>query len=374
MAIREQSLTSMRPLIVRFAAFGDVVLLTTLIELLSRRYGGPVDILGSGNWTSKLLANDPRVGHVQLVTSRKSPYWMCPSQWRAIDWLRGRAPGPVFLCEPDGKSQWLLDHAGIPRTAVLRSFDYQAPDQIQFSRWWEQIGQLSPQQFAVPPLNLATLDSAPRLYCSAEDRASCDTWLRHRGLGEVPLIMIQPGNKRTLKRGRIAALTDNKYWPVERWVELVRELLRLAPTAQVLLCGVPAEAGVLDAIYRQLNSARVHDLSAELTVQRLLPLLERADGMISVDTGPAHAAAALDCPLIVMFGNKDQRVWCPRSRLGRVIPIGGAAGAGSSLRDISVAQALAAWSQLPKRGGADEDVAPHAECLPVQRAGGASNI
>lgn len=36
------------PLIVRFAAFGDVVLLTTLIEFLSRQFGMPVDLLGSG--------------------------------------------------------------------------------------------------------------------------------------------------------------------------------------------------------------------------------------------------------------------------------------------------------------------------------------
>jgi heptosyltransferase-2/heptosyltransferase-3 len=350
----------MRPLIVRFAAFGDVVLITTLVELLSRRYGGPVDILGSGNWTAGLLANDPRVGHVQLVTSRKSPYWICPSQWQAIGWLRQRTAGPVYLCEPDGKSQWLLERAGIPRSAILRAFDYQATNQIHFSRWWEQIGQLSPLQFAVPPLDLATLDSAPRLHCSAEDRADCGVWLRQRGLGDAPLILIQPGNKRTLKRGRIAALTDNKYWPVKRWAELVRELLRLAPTAQVLLCGVPAEAGILDAIRRQLSSTRVHDLSGELPVQRLLPLLERAECMISVDTGPAHAAAALDCPLVVMFGEQDQRVWCPRSRAGRVIALGGAAGNASKLSDISVAQTLAAWSQLPKRQTAVKAAAPQA--------------
>jgi ADP-heptose:LPS heptosyltransferase len=84
-------------------------------------------------------------------------------------------------------------------------------------------------------------------------------------------------------------------------------------------------------------------------VPRLLALIERAHSMISVDTGPAHAAAALDCPLTVMFANADQRWWRPRSRLGRVAVLGGAAGADSRLVDIEVRAVLAAWSALGGR-------------------------
>jgi heptosyltransferase-2/heptosyltransferase-3 len=370
----------MQPLIVRFAAFGDVVLLTSLIEALHQRFGAAVDILGSGAWTPQLLRHDPRVGDIQLVSSRKAHYLLCPSQWRAVSWLRNRPTGPVYLCEPDAKSQWLLDRAGVPRDCVLRAFDFPASEQVHFSEWWQQIGRLTPPQFAAHVRPSTTpIDPVPRLYPSALDRSDCKTWLRLRGLLGEPLILIQPGNKRTLKRGRIAALGDNKYWPIERWAALVRELLDAEPRAQILLCGVPSEAGITGAIRQQANSARVHDLSMELPVRRLLPLLERAAGMISVDTGPAHAAAALDCPLVVMFGDQDQRVWRPRSRLGRVIAIGGAAGAGSRLRDISVAQTVTAWRQLPKRiAPGDHDTgndhfAQSESLLSLQRSGGASN-
>jgi heptosyltransferase-2/heptosyltransferase-3 len=78
-------------------------------------------------------------------------------------------------------------------------------------------------------------------------------------------------------------------------------------------------------------------------------LIARATGMISVDTGPAHAAAALDCPLVVMFGEQDQRVWRPRSRQAAVIVVGGAAGAHSKLLDIGVDEVVAAWNQLFQR-------------------------
>ena len=72
--------------------------------------------------------------------------------------------------------------------------------------------------------------------------------------------------------------------------------------------------------------------------------------MISVDTGPAHAAAALDCPLTVMFAHADQRWWRPRSRLGRVGVVGGSAGQASRLMDLAVPQVLGAWSALGGRG------------------------
>ena len=121
------------------------------------------------------------------------------------------------------------------------------------------------------------------------------------------------------------------------------------PGARVFLTGAPVEHAVIESIRRAADSPRVHNLATDMTVPRLLALLERADSMISVDTGPAHAAAALDCPLTVMFANADQRWWRPRSRLGRVAVLGGSAGQASRLLDIPVPQVLEAWSALGGR-------------------------
>ena len=45
----------------------------------------------------------------------------------------------------------------------------------------------------------------------------------------------------------------------------------------------------------------------ELPLPRLLALQERAHSMISVNTGPAHSAAAMGCPLVVMFTRHAHR-------------------------------------------------------------------
>jgi heptosyltransferase-2/heptosyltransferase-3 len=351
--VRSSSTAHAPPLIVRFAAFGDVVLITTMIEVLHQRYKSKVDLLSSGSWTRSILADDPRVGTVQLLTSRKTPYPLRPSQWQAVRWMRRRGIGPVYQCDPEPKAQWLVEHAGVPRGWIIRAHDFPAPQPMHWTEWWLAVALLTPpaMQPPPPPIDESAFDAVPRLYIGAQARADCEQWLAARGWLNDPLVLIQAGNKRTLKRGHRAGASDAKYWPAERWGELARGVLELWPQARVLLTGAPVEHAVVEAIRTAAASNRVHNLATDMTVPRLLALLERADSMISVDTGPAHAAAALDCPLTVMFAHADQRWWYPRSRLGHVRAVGGAAGEASRLMDISVAQVLQSWSALGGRCG-----------------------
>ena len=45
------------PLIVRCGAFGDMVMLTTLMRVVSARYGSPVDVVSSGGWKPPVRLN-----------------------------------------------------------------------------------------------------------------------------------------------------------------------------------------------------------------------------------------------------------------------------------------------------------------------------
>jgi len=355
--MRSAATSQAPPLIVRFAAFGDVVLITALVEVLYRRYGTRVDLLSSGPWTRAILADDPRIGTVQLVTSRKTPYPLRPSQWQAVRWLRRRGIGPVYQCDPEPKAQWLIEHAGVPRDWIIRAHDFPAPQPMHWTEWWRAIGELTPPALAGRVPEVAEPDTVPRLYVGAAARAECERWLAERGWGDDPLVLVQAGNKRTLKRGRRAGAGDAKYWPPQRWGELARGVLARLPAARILLTGAPVEHEVVEAIRSAAASGRVHNVATTMTVPRLLALIERADSMISVDTGPAHAAGALDCPLTVMFANADQRWWRPRSRLGRVAVTGGEAGPASRLVDLEVPAVLAAWQAL---GGRCRPAAPFA--------------
>jgi heptosyltransferase-2/heptosyltransferase-3 len=75
--------------------------------------------------------------------------------------------------------------------------------------------------------------------------------------------------------------------------------------------------------------------------------------MISVDTGPAHAAAAMGCPLVVLFARIDPRLYAPTPTTAAVriiLPPGSDLSA--PMTTIAPDTVVAAWRNLPDRAAA----------------------
>lgn len=339
------------PLVVRCGAFGDVVMLTTMIRLLHARYGQRVDVLGSGSWTLPLLAPLPETGHVHIVRSRNTPYLLCPSQWAAVRWLHARGRGPVYVCDTDSATLQLLSRAGLSADDIVqRTRDDDESDGLT-RLWpdrWLRIGMRDPSHrypaYAVEPSTYRF----PRLQVTDTDRADVTTWRAQRQL-EGPSVLFQPGNKRTHKRGNIGTASHPKYWPPQAWARVAAAIWDRLPQARIVLCGSPAEHGVLNEISAATgHDPRLYNAAKELPVPRLLALLEQAHSLVSVDTGPAHAAAALGCPLVVMFGAASPAKWRPIGP-GAITILGGEQGEASRVRDIPAEDVIAAWNALPAR-------------------------
>lgn len=334
-----------RPLVVRCGAFGDMVMVSTLLRLLSARYGSQVDLVSAGDWTAPLLCDEPALGHLQLLTSRKTPYLLCPSQWALVRWLRARGRGPVYIADIDRDSRALLARGGVhPDDIVAR----QPSDSSVPRPWpdrWLDLGMRDPAQ-AYPTLPVVPADfREPRLVVTGAARGDAAQWRAAMGL-DGPLVLFQPGNKRTHKRGKVATQRHPKYWPPTRWAEVAAAIHMARPEAQVLLCGSGPEAAVLEDIRAACGGdPRVHNLAGDLPIPRLLALLEVALGMVSVDTGPAHAAAALGCPLVVLFGDASPEVWRPLGP-GPMALLGGARGVDSRVADIDAADVVGAWREV----------------------------
>jgi ADP-heptose:LPS heptosyltransferase len=160
-------------------------------------------------------------------------------------------------------------------------------------------------------------------------------------------VLIQPGNYRSLSSGRKRwrrRKADDKAWPVGNWVQLLERIGARIPDARILLCGAPAEAPMLREIAAAARCPEV--VVAILRLRALFALCERAHSMISVDTGPGHAAAALGVPLTVIFGAEPQRLWLPRGPANA--PVLGVGGPPSSVRvdQIPVDDVFRTWCAL----------------------------
>ena len=356
-AVSTITMTDAHPLVCRFGALGDMVLLTPLLQQLYLRSGLPCDIVGVGGWNRALFAEMPWVRDVYSIDSRSAPYWFNRSQRELVRQLRHRQHRFVWVCETSSKSYRLLARAGITRANSINQLDLEPVAGEHYCDKWLRLGNLSPTGFDAP--SLTENPSGTRLFVSQNETLECHDWLENLGLDSAaPLLCIQAGSKRTSRRGRANRASNSKYWHESLWAELIDAIVARLPGVQVMLCGVPAESDMCDAIkVRCSNQGQVHNVTDDLPLRRLLALLSMAHSCISVDTGPAHAAAALDCPLVVLFGKASPSRFRPVSRSSPVQVIQGfaehaadqtsAASPDSSpdIGHITVQQAFAGWCE-----------------------------
>lgn len=351
----------MRPVVIRFGRLGDMVLLAPMLHRLHGRHGEPCVLLGTGPWSAALYEAHPDVAEIAQVNRRHRPLPLNPERWRMLRTLRRHRDAPVYICETEPRAlvkiRRMLRLARIdPAHCAFITDTPVLPDEHWIDRLL-RFGAQAPRAFATIPIVDADDPAirAPRLFLRDADRADRDAWLRAGGFSDRPLVLVQPANKRTMRwNGVRDATDDDKSWPLQSWIELLRAVSREMPRAQILLCGSPAEASLLEQIRRNANSDRVTAAARDLPLRRLMALSEIAHGMVSVDTGPAHVAAAIGCTLVVLYGAQSPRLWLPRSPGGStVIGVGGPPARGR-VDQIPVAEVIDAWRRISRVAPAND--------------------
>ncbi len=346
------------PVVIRFGRLGDTILLQPLLRKLHLRYGRPCQLLALGDWPQVLYSAQPEVAGFIPLRTQYGPLWMRPQRWRAALALRRLRGAPFYICEPELRTRTkihpLLTLAGVPRGHCTFIEDTPLQEGEHWVDWLSRFGDTTPAAFrAACGSAKAESFAAPLLQASTAERAERDAWLREQGMYGRPLVLLQPANKRTMRwNGVRHPDDDDKSWPVERWAALARAISRRLPQAQILFCGASAESDYLDAIMASADMGSPRIAAAVLPLGRLKALLEIAHSMVSVDTGPAHLAAAVGCPLVVLFGARSPLLWAPRSACGSPVTILGGLPVVRRIDEIDTAQVVTAWRALPPRSRA----------------------
>jgi heptosyltransferase-2/heptosyltransferase-3 len=181
-------------------------------------------------------------------------------------------------------------------------------------------------------------------------QADLVAWLESRRLASSRLIAIQMGNKRTMRRGLRRLAVNHKYWPLERWVSVLRHLRARHPEHAIVLLGTGPEFALNQELLTSADIDGVHNLADDLPVPRLAALLARADGLVTVDSGPAHAAAAVGCPQVVLFGKASTSLYRPWGISGADVKVlTGQLDGELTMLGIAVGAVTAAWDTLALR-------------------------
>jgi predicted lipopolysaccharide heptosyltransferase III len=285
-----------RILVIKLRYAGDVLLSTPVLSRL--REGFPKAYLAMlvNSGTEGVVQGHPALDEV-LVLERGD----LAGQWRFLWNLRKRRFDHVIDLTDGDRSALLSRLSGAPvrlgynsearwrgrlYTKVIRADRFAMHTVLYHLAATEALGLTGP-----PP--------APTLAIDPEARREAELLFQEAAIdGARPLVCLHPGARWWFKS-----------WPAERFAALA-DRIQTETTAQALFLGSELERGTVRRIAEAMKTP-FRSLVGRTGLQALAALLQRAVLMVSNDNGPMHMAAALQVPVIGLFGPSDPAVWGP---------------------------------------------------------------
>lgn len=147
---------------------------------------------------------------------------------------------------------------------------------------------------------------APRLRV---DESSTRHTLAKLGLApERPVVALCPG----------AEYGPAKRWPVAHFAELARQLQQR--DQDIWLIGSAKDVEMAHAIVAQAG-VPIHNLCGRTTLDEAIDLLGAVNQVVCNDSGLMHVAAALDKPLVAVYGSSTPKFTPPLSPQARIVSL-----------------------------------------------------
>ena len=141
---------------------------------------------------------------------------------------------------------------------------------------------------------------------SPDEIATAEARLASWGIGgDAFLIGIHPGGS-----------SFDKRWPEKQYAELADRLSQQY-NATILLLRGPEEAELVQNIQTAMQFDAI--TYAPETIRELGAMLSYCDLVVCNDSGPMHLAAALDVPMVAIFGPTDYVAWQPLSENASIV-------------------------------------------------------
>lgn len=336
---------------------------TAILSLLHARYGRPCRVITTNPESPHVFWGNPDIGQLWILP-KKLPFFFGTAWIEIVDALRREASAPVYIQVHHPREirgiQAILALSRIDRARCL-ALDH--PDCTRALEsgdppWMDYLLQFSCRTpAAVAPRGGPAPDPRnrlPFLVMDEQARTAARTALRSAGWRGQAIVLISPGNHRTLSRRRRRKYQgrDPKAWALENWARLFHAIRSRAPGALLCLLGATSERPLLEEI-RAASTLHLGEL-AVLTppLRGCMALCEVASSMVAIDSGLAHVAAAMRLPLVVLFGNGRREAWLPRGVGQPVIGIGGPPRSWH-VNDISADEVCRGWESVHFAGSCE---------------------
>lgn len=144
---------------------------------------------------------------------------------------------------------------------------------------------------------------------SDDDAKAVDAFLDLSGVGaDDLLVLVHPGT---------SGIATEREWPPDRFADTCDWLVHRY-SVKIVFTGSEENAATIEAIRTKTRTASAV-AAGKLSMRQFARLAERADLVLSVDTGSLHVAASMGTPVIGLFGPSTPAKWGPYGSQHRVI-------------------------------------------------------
>lgn len=272
---------------------GDLVMATPILEDLKNRFPQAKLTTLCLSHVTPLLIGNPYVD--DILTYKKPSGWIHRVMHRdVIQPLQlGEYDLGILLTNSFSSAWWFwrgnvkerLGFAGSMRSPLL-TIAVPKPLQIESQHLVLTYKEL------LEPLGIPISKTAPKIFLNEDDQNYIEKFrsLYHLSKNHT-LIGINPG----------AAYGSAKCWLPERFQEVTQKLLDNT-SATILYFGDTQTAPLVHRICENLGE-RVINLAGKTTLRELIALISICNVFLTNDSGPMHIAAALQIPLLALFGS-----------------------------------------------------------------------
>lgn len=280
-----------RILIIKTGAMGDVLRTTTLLAPLLRHYQGAEITWVTDASAVPLLVHNPKI-HRLLTLSEKTREKLANETFDLLLNFE-KDPAPLALaglvparCHR-GFAPTLWNTPTVFNEASRYALLLGVSDELKF-----RINTKTYPQIVSEMAELSYARDPYELYLSERAVAKREKLCNELAQRERPWIGLNTG---------CGSVFRTKLWPLDRWVELIRELQAALPAATLLLLGGPAEREMNDQILQQCPGV-IHT-GCDNSLEEFFGIVDACDLVVSSDSLAMHIAIALKKHVVALFGS-----------------------------------------------------------------------